>query len=762
MKKYPLFIFVFSLVPALISCLLILVWIHFQIGTDCSFGNIDRIVSIESYYDGRDPSPYAPPQAGPLLMSERPELEAYVRMLKAGTMAKYGSGISDVNVYWTDAAFREIFTPSLIEGRFFDGEEADICVITQSLKSDLFGAESPLGKSIDINGIKCSVCGVIKDFPRHRTVFPAESDRLVLASMASPWLESRKKNWYYSGFETYGLLKKQTRADAFDQDIKDRLTEYTKNYKIYLTSSWLKDRYLYRDGNIRNVYIMGALAGMILLIASVNCINIATAGFSRAVPKYGLMKILGASRKRLIRESLFKVAGGVFFSFCLAWVATYGLGPVFRTAVEGGFEISGLYSFRVSEWCVFLFLVITLLIGLYPAVYFSAFSPLVALKYYNLPGGWNQRLRQLLVVFQFCVSIILCFCALTMARQIRMYYRADLGYDWKNMIYIKLRTSEQMKKTYELKEELEKLHGVVAVGISTDLPTAVRLKTPEVTWEGAEKENPCDADILFADRQWYKVYNIRLQEGGFPDISDREVLINKQMSGSIGKKDVLGLELDAGFGSARICGVTDKFLYGDFKKKSRPLVFHLLTRDGNMQGSFISIRVADGTLKDSYREIAGCARRVFNEETYVRGLKEDIDGMLLTERQIYRMTLWFTAIAVLICCMGIYGLSLFMVSFRRKEMAVRMVFGAGKKDILELLNRRFIVFLAIGAAIGYPVAYTMAEKWLERFALRVPVCSGVYILIVLVMAVLTSGIVSYTARKSFREKPVKFLNSGAW
>lgn len=747
-----------GLVTGLACCLLIMMWVVRQVQTDRAFGNIDRIVSLQGYHEGMEPFLGLSPAVMPALKAERPEIEAGVRFSNAARTLKYEGENFQVSAYYTDHDVFKLFPLKFIEGVAYEPGENERCVLTEGAARMIFGNRSAVGQSLEFEFGKYTVSGVVADLPKNRTVLSGSSEKLIF--MPIERLGEGLNAWYNNSYETYVLLRDMKSLDRFAAEVKDRAMKAVPENQLYVKTLALKDRYLYDWGQIKEVRLMGIIALVILLIACINFINLSTAAFARSAVQTGIRKLVGATRWHLVKKHLLNTLLLVLISYVLAFGIAYALAPVFGTIIGSPFEMSDLLNPAVL-WVGGLIVVFTtLLAGLYPSFYLASFEPAKVIKGKQSTGTGSVRLRQTLVVMQFVVAITLIVCTLIISRQIRMYQKMDVGFNRTEVLQVSLRNESQEQKAYVLKEELQKVAGIQAVSASTSLPTQIFWNGPGFDWEGRDPSfNPL-VSFTWADEDWAKVYDVRMKEGVFFTENFEGIVINQKMAELMGGGDMVGKYLNRNGESLKIVGVLDRFLFNDFKGATQALViFPMKPELRSYYTKQLNVRANGSNLTEMYEEVRGRAAKVFGEEPVVRFLEDMSQFWLETEEQSIRMVSFFTLLAIIISCLGLFGLATFMMEQKRKEIGIRRVNGAKVGEIVWLLNIHFMKPLLIGFLIACPLSYYFMSQWLENYLQRTEMSWWIFVAAGILTAFVALTTLIWRSLKAATENPVNSLKS---
>ncbi len=744
-----------GLVTGLACCLLIVMWVLGQVSTDRSFKHIDRIVTLQGYHEGQSPFFGVSPAVVPALKRERPEVERAARVRSAARTVRRGTESFNVSVYDADYDLFDLFGWEMVEGRPFVSGEKDRCVLTRLAATAIFGDKSPLNEVLETEVGSFTVCGVMENLPRRRTVAMQGREEVIFIPMERDM--EGLDSWYNNSYESYVLLKSMEGYERFSEEVRNRAMEAAPENKLYIKAGLLKERYLYGFGRIGKVRLMGWIALVILLIACINFVNLSTAGFSRSAIQTGLRKVVGASRMRLIAGYLLNTFLLVFISYLLAFALAYFMVPLFGTIIGSSFKTSDLLCPEVFWVGGVMSVVTTALAGIYPSLYLSSFQPVKVLKGKYAAGRASARMRQGLVVLQFVVSITLVICTLVISKQIRMYQTMDLGYNYEGVVYVSLRNQMQRDKAFVLRDELMKEAGVQAASVSTSIPAFVSWNGVGFTWEGKDPSQTPLISMLYADENFQRTYDLRLKEGAFFTEAEEGILVNGKLAEMMGG-DVVGKYFERYGRKQKIIGVVKEFQFNDYKGAQEPLFISPVSEQRPWVGS-LSVRIAGDRLSETYELVRTRAKEIFGEEPVVRFLDGDVAYWVSSERQSAQMVSFFSVLAIVISCLGLFGLATFMTDQKRKEIGIRRVNGAKVSEILWLLNVNFLKPVVVGFLIACPLAYYFMSRWLESYLQRTEMNWWIFCAAGALTTVITLTTLFWRSLKAATENPVHSLKS---
>lgn len=715
---------------------------------------------------------------GPLseaMEKDLPEVEKAVTVMnlsKEGmdiTM-KNGENTFKTGGIFSGEAFFEVFTFPLISGNSGTVlKEKNNIAISEDLARRLYGTvDAALGKSLQWNAFGSdhlsSVTGVFNNVTSASTLkfdFVLTKQKLL----EDIWQGGQK--WSNTGPETFLLLKEGVDVSALNKKIERYIDQYDKNNHFSLFVRKYSDAYLYgkyedgkqSGGRITNVRLFSVIAILLLIIASINFMNLSTAKVSGRLKEIGIKKAVGGSRRSLVfqflGESLFVTA----LSSLIALVLVALLIPQFNFIT--GKQLS--FQFSVGQISVFFLiaLVTGILSGSYPAFYLSGFKPLATLKG-KLPGKAGELfVRKGLVIFQFVISLVLIVSVLIVYRQIEFAQTKPIGYVKENVVYFDMegKIFENKKNFFD---ELRRVPGVVQAGGINQ--TLIRedggSSTYGLEWPGKVENKNIDFVIRTVDENLVRTLGMQIKEGkSFSDSlgsNPSYLLLNETAAKVMGLKDPVGTRVKLWGEEKTILGVMRDFHTASVHQPISPLVFRC--EPGGVRMAMVRIQ-------------AGSERKVIENLTafYAKVnpgyalnpvfLDETFRAQYLTEDRTLTLAKYFAYLTILISCLGLFGLAAFDTERRTKEIGIRKVLGADMKSLVTLLSKDFLKLVGIAILLASPVAYYLMDRWLQDFAYRINISWWIFIaagIMALLIALLT---VSFQAIKAAIANPVKSLRA---
>ncbi len=770
---------IIGLAIGLASCILIALYIRYELSYDRFFSDGDRLfrVTMSLTVDGKlDRSASIEFPIAPLLR-QFPEVKEAARLTN---FSKYIMGHTPT-IHYGDKSFYEdrfYFADSTLFGVLDlplvlgDPQQALLApnsvVITKSIAGKYFGSEPPLGKVLRFNNsIDLKVTGVLEAFPS-----PSHIDLDFLASMATlpPTGLPRAnvnfpQNWILNWFFTYVVLENPEEAPALEQKLvafaQKNYTELHLQNQVKLYVQPVRDIHLRTDfgidvtpaSDIRYVYVFGVIGALVLAIACFNFINLTIAQFSQRLRELGVRKVLGAFRRQLALQLLLEAVlltalAGIAALFLVEWSQT-----IFR-------NLTGITVNAFHAWpYVFLFApLLSIAAGIYPAIMFSSLQPTAAFKDSTRSFVKGAGLRKVLVVFQFSISVALIIGTLIVHEQLVFMRNKDTGFDRHQMLLVPVRGTRVESQYEAFKNRLLQNSNVVHVsGVNGKLGQETRYTTFQV--EGIAK--PQILTILRVELDFIKTFGLRLVAGrGFskeiPTDAKEAFIINEAAMRQFGWSEALSKKLQlvtaTGAPSGSIIGVVKDFHFLPLHKDIGPIVIY----PGGF--SYAAIKVRESRLPETLAFIEAAWKEFETDKGFAYSFLDDIlQENYRTEDHVGRLTTYFSGLAIFIACLGLLGLAAFTAARRTKEIGIRKVLGASVTNLIGLLSQDFLRLVLIANLIAWPLAYFAMAKWLGNFAYRIDIAWWMFALaggLALLIALLT---VSTQAIKAAVANPVESL-----
>ena len=770
------FINIFGLTAGLTVCLMIFLFIANEFSVDGFHSNARNIYRVVRGYDpSKPPAPSVSAlYAGALLNDFPGEINQAVRVMPNGSaLVAYGSrSFNQKNVDWVDSSFFTLFSFPLLKGNPATVlKEPNSVVLTATAAKKYFGNEDPIGKTLTIDkGFKAMVTGIAKDVPVNSTL---SFD--ILISISSIDKKDFMKTWINNGVFTYVLLDEH----AGKVNVEKRLPAFWEKYMgtemrktgfhFSLSLEPLRDIYfanpspfdMLKHGDKKVVYVFLSIAALILLIACINFMNLSTIRAVERSKEVGLRKVMGAMRRTLIEQFLGESLLLAVISCILSLALLQSLMPVYNWLL--GYTLVVPYN----AWYLYAFLggaaiAVGLLAGLYPALILSGFSPIEGLKGKLRLGKGGSYFRQALVVVQFSISVFLITGTIIIARQMSYVKNKDLGYDQEQTLVVPLHNSDILSHLNAFRQELNSNSNIASVSAMSGEPGGY---FDEYLFEVEGQSHPWKARTEFADFEYVNTLGLKLIAGRdlsaqYPTDTLSAVLINRTAAVSLGftpgtaiGKWIRNTMQDST--RRKIVGVVEDFNFTSLRQKIEPLV---VSPNSDRWVALVRLKPGNlpkkiGLVKDAY--VRAAAAYPF-EYTF---LDQKFDQLYRDDLRQQNILSIFAALAILIACLGLFGLTSFTVVKRTREIGVRKVLGSSIQNIILLLSKELLKPVLVATLIAIPVVYAVMHTWLQNFAYRTGMPWWVFVLSAIITVAISLCTVTFKAVKAATVNPTKSLRN---
>ncbi|SEA64268.1 putative ABC transport system permease protein [Arachidicoccus rhizosphaerae] len=776
---------VLGLTVGMMAAILIFLYVRFQTSYDDFHLKADRIFRVVS--DIKTPSDLvkaATVDAGWALGLKKdfPEVEDVVRFSWDGFLVKKGNvKFQEERTLLADSSLFKVFDFPLLEGDKSSALRDPMSVVlSEAAAKKYFGHEDPLGKRLRLTGaaIDARVTGLMKDIPENSQL---HADMLV--SMSSyqkiygrPSSDSAGNN---ANLLTYVLLKPNVKLSAFEKKLPAFSERYTgpemrkRQISVSLFLEPLRDVYLKTDhlafapvavfasGSMSNVYIFSVIGIFLLLLACINFINLTTARSVERAREVGVRKVLGAKRWQLARQFLIESVMITLVAFVLALLLAQLLLPFFNQLAGKTICVNLFQGGKAVVLLLPMALVIGLLAGFYPSLVLSSFNPIATLKGRFATGRKGLLLRKCLVVTQFAVCIALICATLLVYKQLRFMKGKDLGFNKEEELIINTNFD---KNRFNFKEAMMELPGVISAAWSSSVPgEGYMTANTEIANQNGDLQELNLAQYI-VDDQFIAQYHLQLLAGrgfsrAFGTDSSSAIIINQSALKILGYRSAdqaIGKMFTQWGGSGKIIGVVKDFNFKSLRDAVDPLSMRMIPSAFNK----LSIKVSTIDLPHTLSAIKNAWNSIIPQRPFQYNfLDQSFDRQYRSETGFGRLFLVFAVVAILIGCLGLFGLSSYSTVERSKEISIRKIFGASPTKIVHLLLSEFIRPVLMAAVIAIPLVWPAMHRWLEAFAYRTSVSwwiFGVATLLAVMIAVLTTG---YQVLKAAGTNSVKNLQT---
>ncbi len=766
-RKVYSFITILGLTIGMGCFILIGLWVKDELSFDKFHEKKDRIYRVLNRMQDGNAGFNITYALGPALKAEYPEVEEACRVWPYfGSHVKYQDKIyAERNIYLGDPSFFKVFSFPFIQGNPQTAlSDRYSVVLTEQTAQKYFGDEDPIGKVLHVALMQgdFTVTGVIENIPLNSHL------RFDIIGRIEFLGEDRLARWEEWTGPNYVLLRPDVSAANFETKISGIYKKNLNPNTTYVPELQPLTRvHLYepgRPGQAKKVTMFSVIAVIILLMACINFMNLATAQSSKRALEVGMRKVIGALRRQIIRQFLGEAMLIAFFALVLSLIVVEAVLPYFNQFTGKSLVLLSGANFPLVFTLFLVALGTGILAGSYPSLFLSAFQPAQALKSQLSFKSKGGGIRKALIVVQFAISVGLIVCTLLVSSQLRFIQKQDLGLDRHNVVgaYVYPVLNERFEA---FKNFLLTQPGIKNITSAAQIPFRVG-ENIRINWEGNPIDKMMSVDYTCVDYDFFETFNMQILQGRvfsreFPTDERTACVISETAAQRMGITNPVGINIYMGhpawpesFRPARVIGVVRDFHARSLHTAIRPFVFRMYKPWH--QFAFIKI---DGTQTQK-----ALARIEEAYKTYSPGipfeymfLDEVFRQQYTSERQVGELFNGFSLLSVVIACLGLFGLASYATEQKTKEVGIRKVLGASIPGIVAMTVREFLKWILIANLVAWPVAYFVMSKWLENFAYKVSIGPLIFVLstaLSLIVAVLT---VSYHSLKAALANPVDSL-----
>lgn len=767
------FINVTGLAVGLAASLLILLWVQDELSYEKFNLNAENIYRVEQdqFYSGeRYHVTVTPHPSGPVWMEKIPEIKEQTRINRLPRILfRQGDNVFfESSVVAADSGLFKMFTLPLLWG---DSETAlnspYSIVLTEKLANKYFGATNPVGKTLTLeNKYQFMVSGVMKDIPKN-SMFTFEA---VLPYSFLKEIGAISNSWGNNSILTFVLLENGADIEAVNKKlteiVRENNTQSTNNFLLFpLLDIHIHAQFGFEEnkGPVIVVYVFTLIAIFVLLIACINFINLSTAKASSRGKEIGIKKVAGADQLTMVVQFMLESFLLVAMSLILALILVGLALGLFNTISGKSFNLSDLFHVNFMISFALVGMVAGFISGIYPALYLSSFKPVTVLKGETVSGKGNGRLRQILVVIQFTLSILIATTAIFMYLQFKFLQNKELGFDKNNLICIPM--AEGMKtKYYSLKRELQKETLIQGVTAARSNPVRIGSNSGGANWEGKDPDKQVLIGTNTVDYDYLETLKMELVAGrdfskDYPSDLARDTtgnfLVNEEVAKIMGDGDHIGKTFSFMGINGRIVGVLKNFHFKGADQPIEPIAF-ALTEPNFL--SVILIRIPAGNITSSLKLVEKIWKEVIPEYPLEYSfIDQDYDNLFRSQMRLASLLKYFTILALIIACLGLYGLSSYSAERRTNEVGIRKVMGADSVTVMYTLSKEFMLLVLISIIIAIPLGWIIVGNLLKQFAYRIEMSMLVFTGIALGAVIIAMLTVSFQAYKATGINPAEAL-----
>ena len=771
-EKLHAFIKMLGLALGIASCLLIFLFVQNELKYDTFHKNSDKIYRVlAGDKEMKTKIPIHPAIMLPAMQEQLPEIKEGIRveMHYTNELITVGKDQYLTDLALVDSNFFNVFSFNMIKGNPVKAlSKPGAVILTSTVAKKYFGDVDPIGKKITLaHEIDLSVAGIMKDIPKHSHIQPE-----ILVSFKSLKLinPGAIRSWDRSGTNLYLLLEENVNIAQLQHKMKqiyDRVKPETGDNR-YFKLQPLEDIYLdsanvgwdsAKKGNIKIVYALSLVAILILFIACFNYMNLTTVNFTKEGKNTSIIRTLGAQKKHLISRYLLETTVFTFLACWLAFIEVELTIQPFNNFIEKDIQLNIITDHTIPLFLIGLFVLTVFLGGTYPALLLSSFSPLSNIQ--GSPKDKKHLWKKSMFIAQFTIATFLIISSVIIYKQIKLITIEKAGFNKEHVLSVNNPWNEDLSKRYRLYTNAIKQHPNVRSYAGCFNTPGEQLNNRGDIYLSGNKEKKVHSGYNFITTQYLNVLEAKLTKGRNFQKERRtdstKIILNKKAIKQLGITKPLGKEVfcpKISKSPYKIIGVVENLHYGSLKEKKIPAIYVLKSHRANN----ILVKTGPENSQETLQHLKQKWNTLFPEWPFqYEYLDKKLEQIYKTEVKTLTLLKIFTALAMFLSCLGLFGFAGFTIKQRTKEIGIRKVNGATTGNILTLLSKSFVKWIIVSVFLAYPIAYYAMNKWLQNYAYKTELNWWIFIMagfLTISVAILT---ITWQSWRAARQNPVESL-----
>ena len=766
------FLNIFGLAIGIACAALIFLWVESELTYNNYFPNKTSLYKVKDRqtYNGITYAFDATP--GPLAAGMKNEIPGFRAVARSTFNYNLLFTLGDKTIYelgnYVDPAFLSMFRLQFVKGTAANAfSQLNSLVITETMANKFFDSDDVIGKTLKVDNNKDFVItGVIKDLPKNVSLKFDWLAPFKVYENDNSWLSQ----WGSNSLITFAEVAPNVDVNAINKKlygyVQTKQQGATARMSVYPMTRWrLYDSFdtngIEKEGRLKYVNLFTLIAWIVLIIACINFMNLSTARSERRSREVGVRKVMGAGRWKLIAQFIGESLFLSFVSGIIALIIIALLLPSFNTLVQKQLTLD-LFNPLHAGALLMIVLVCGLIAGSYPAFYLSSFKPISVLKGLNLKNsGSAVFIRKGLVVMQFAISVILIICTVIIYKQVRYAKDRDIGYDKQGLVYLHLR-GQMAQHLDAIKNELATTGMVQNAGASSQTVLQLGSNTGDFNWPGKDPNKQLLVSIDNVSPGFISAIGAHLKEGRdfYPNaVADsNNVIINEAFAKTIKARHIIGTEISrSGNQKFTVVGVIHDFVYNNMYASAAPVVMFCDPKNTY----YLNIRLKTGIdTKTALQPIEGVIKKANpGYPVEFNFVDLEFEDFFKAETLIGKLSGIFAGLAIMISCLGLFGLTAYTAERRVKEIGIRKVLGATSRGLATLLSKDFVLLVIISCVIAYPLSWWIMNAWLKDYEYKTEINWWIFIATDLLAIAIAIGTISFQAVKAALTNPVESLRS---
>jgi putative ABC transport system permease protein len=762
-NKVLSFLNILGLTSGLFCFVLIYLWISSENSINKYHTNIDQLHSI--YLTSSDGRSFGYGTSSLLykeLKIKVPEIEKVTAMTNYSRNSTFsnGSKVLKQKGKFVSEDYFEMFSFNILEGNASKALDAPNQIAISREMAELFfeNSKSAIGQTLTYENSKELKISMVFELSSENSTEKSDYYLSFESLFAeNPWMSE----WKNLGSYTFVQLANGTDVGQLEQKLKPFLEDYELNLEIQFQP--YADSYLYADiekgdGKIIYVRLFGIIAFLIILIASINFMNLASAGYMKRAKEIGVRKVLGAGKSNLIAQFLGEATLLSLASLSFAFILIVFALPIFNQITDKKIDLLNL---PLSTWIIVLIITIFtgILSGSYPAFLLSSYRVNDIFKKKIETSSSTGWIRKALVVFQFTISVIFISSMIIISKQIDFVQHKNIGFDRENLLAITL--SKDLQNNFDaFKNGALQISGVTSVTKTSHIPLGDYGTSPEVIWNGKADDDDTLFTGMVASTDFVSTYGVELLMGReliHNNPENIEYLINETAMSKMKMENPIGQPLSFWGNPGTIVGVVKDFHFGSLKESIFPMI---IRSEGYSEFNIAFIKYKQGNEKRTLAALESLHKNINPDFPFeYRFVDQEYNKLYKSESVFYKLSTYFSFLAILISCLGLFGLVIFTAESKIKEIGVRKVLGASVFNITSLITRDFLKLILFGIAIGTPISWYFMTKWLADYEYRINMPWWVFIITAVLIISISIITVSFESIRAAIANPIRSLRN---
>jgi putative ABC transport system permease protein len=762
-NKVLSFLNILGLTSGLFCFVLIYLWISSENSINKYHTNIDQLHSI--YLTSSDGRSFGYGTSSLLykeLKIKVPEIEKVTAMTNYSRNSTFsnGSKVLKQKGKFVSEDYFDMFSFNILEGNASKALDAPNQIAISREMAELFfeNSKSAIGQTLTYENSKELKISMVFELSSENSTEKSDYYLSFESLFAeNPWMSE----WKNLGSYTFVQLANGTDVGQLEQKLKPFLEDYELNLEIQFQP--YADSYLYADiekgdGKIIYVRLFGIIAFLIILIASINFMNLASAGYMKRAKEIGVRKVLGAGKSNLIAQFLGEATLLSLASLSFAFILIVFALPIFNQITDKKIDLLNL---PLSTWIIVLIITIFtgILSGSYPAFLLSSYRVNDIFKKKIETSSSTGWIRKALVVFQFTISVIFISSMIIISKQIDFVQHKNIGFDRENLLAITL--SKDLQNNFDaFKNGALQISGVTSVTKTSHIPLGDYGTSPEVIWNGKADDDDTLFTGMVASTDFVSTYGVELLMGReliHNNPENIEYLINETAMSKMKMENPIGQPLSFWGNPGTIVGVVKDFHFGSLKESIFPMI---IRSEGYSEFNIAFIKYKQGNEKRTLAALESLHKNINPDFPFeYRFVDQEYNKLYKSESVFYKLSTYFSFLAILISCLGLFGLVIFTAESKIKEIGVRKVLGASVFNITSLITRDFLKLILFGIAIGTPISWYFMTKWLADYEYRINMPWWVFIITAVLIISISIITVSFESIRAAIANPIRSLRN---